>query len=443
MSKTNIAFLLLIFLGLFSCKKDQTYDKKNAVSAFYQVDPLLTSKNIQQIDFEPQKEASQWNFGDNFHQNGRIGNFKKKFSYKKDKITFKKSNILWLDFDLSSNNDDAFLPVIDGDNIYFLDESGILLSFNIKSKKKAWQQRIFKKFFFKDYKITKIFGYKDKIFAISGSNEIVAVAKKDGKILWQNSLPALAISKPIAYNNLVYVATDKNELFALNIDDGKILWSHAGITKNTAIFGAADPVIYGDKIFASYSSGEIYALNKDNGSEIWSFDLNLNKAIGSDFYLNDIDATPIANNGVLYVSGNGGLMMAIEVASGNILWKKQIATVIDFHLAGNFLYIINNDNKLIALNRKTGDIKWLKQLKHYKNDKKPQSKIIYNGVIMAGDKLLIDNSLGNILVISPLDGKIEQEVKIGSKSFYGIIINDDKLYLHRSGWFGRYFTALK
>ncbi len=441
--KSKNFLVFLIIFSLFSCSKDEAYDKEKAVSAFYQIDPLAVNQENQEVIIEPQKSVRQWNYGENFHQNGRVGNFKKEFSYKKNKISLKKLNSIYLDFDLMSKSDHVFLPVIDGQKIFFLGDSGVIIAYDQKTAKKVWKKRIFDHNFLESYKNPKIFGFGDKIFAISGTNEVTAINKGNGSILWKNKLPSLLISKPISDGELIYIASDKNELYAINVDDGKVVWTHSGILKNTAIFGAADPLVYSDKVFASYSSGEIYALNKSNGQEIWSFDLNLSKAIDSDFYLNDIDATPIVNNGVIYVAGNGGLMMAIDIINGDVIWKKQIATIIDFHLAGNFLYIINNDNKLIALNKKTGDIKWLKQLEAYENPKKPQTKIIYNGLVMAGDKLLVSNSLGKMLIYSPINGYLEKEIKVGKKNFHNMIIIDDKIFIHKSGFFGRYFTALK
>jgi hypothetical protein len=45
---------------------------------------------------------------------------------------------------------------------------------------------------------------------------------------------------------------------------------------------------------------------------------------------------------------------------------------------------------------------------------KPQTKILYNGVVMAGDKLVISSARGELLFVSPLDGKIEKTFDIGN-----------------------------
>lgn len=37
-----------------------------------------------------------------------------------------------------------------------------------------------------------------------------------------------------------------------------------------------------------------------------------------------------------------------------------------------------------------------------------ETRIIYSGVIMAGDKLVISNNSGALLIASPIDGKVEK-----------------------------------
>jgi hypothetical protein len=143
----NSSFIILLII-LFSCAKDDVYDKDNAISAFYQIDPFAPLNKEQDIKIESQKTVSNWNFGDNLHQGGRVGNFKKKYSYKKDQISLKKVANIWLDFDLIHQKSSTSDPVINDNNTYFLDDSGVLNAYDLNSFKKLWSKRIFKRLFF-------------------------------------------------------------------------------------------------------------------------------------------------------------------------------------------------------------------------------------------------------------------------------------------------------
>ncbi len=447
----NLASLCFVLLfTLSACKKDAEYDKAKAISAFVAVDKIKLDpalKNIE-ITIPAQQKNLSW-VGLLSLQNQQIENFAKNFASKKSlfsaqKIVLKKSSPIWTFY--SGNYQDRFVfsPIIKDDKIFILDTGGTLRSYSTKSDKKIWQSRIFPRQFLKNYQTPKI-GYADlgnakgKIFAIAGINKIVAVDEVDGKILWSKEISSIPISTPISDGELVYVSTNDNKLYAFSVQSGELQWVQAGILRPTAIFGAADLVIYKDLIIAGYSSGEIYAVKKKTGEAVWSNSLNLSKATDSDFYLNDIDATPVVKNDVVYAVGNGGVMMAIKVKDGDYLWKKEIAGITDFWLAGDFLFLINNDNKLLAIHKKSGGIKWISQLPNLKKLKKPQSKIIYSGLIMAGDKLVISSLDGDLLIVEPKSGEIEKTFSLGKKISHAPVVVNDKIYLYS---LSKYFANL-
>ncbi len=437
--KKHLKYLLalnIVFLAS-ACNKDDTYDKSKAVSAFQIIDPIKVDKRLEKVKIKlpKQKNNNLWN-GSGSAQNQRVENILKKFVFDEDskELELKKVSSTWTGFKWGHSDRLVFAPIIKDDVVFLLNYRGIVSAYDIKSEKEIWDKRIFPKKFLENYQTPKIHLSNGKIFAIAGINKIVAVSEIDGSTIWSKDISSIPVSSPVSDGKRVYVTTSNNKLYVFDAETGELQWNHFGINRPTAIFGAADPVIYKDLVIVSYSSGEIYAIKK-TGEVQWSQDLNINKATSSNFYLNDIDATPYVENGVVYSIGNGGLMMAIRIKDGNYLWKKQIAGIVDFWSAGEFLFVINNDNKLLAVSKKTGGIKWISQLPNLEKEKKPQTKIIYNGITMAGDKLLISNHQGKILVVSPIDGKIETVFKVGKRIFHQPVVVNDKIYLHGIGRF--------
>jgi outer membrane protein assembly factor BamB len=436
---------VIIFL-LASCSdKEKEYDKTKAVSAFAAIDPIKLDPALENVVITLPKQQANSSWGvvggvSGSSQNQQIENFSKNFaltksffSFAKPSVTLDQSSAFWSFYSGEFDDHFVFAPIIKENKLFFLNTGGVLVAYDLKANEKIWKTRIFKKLYLKNYQTPKI-GYGDgKIFAIAGINKIAVVNEVDGQVIWRKDISSIPVSSPVYDENLVYVSTNDNKLYVFDAQTGEMQWVHSGILRPTAIFGAADPVIYKDIIVVSYSSGEIYALNKKTGEALWSQEFNLSRATNSDFYLNDIDATPIAKDDVVYGIGNGGLMMAIDVKTGDYLWKKEIAGIVDFWLAGDFLYLINNDNKLLAISKKTGGIKWISQLPNLEKEKKPQSKILYNGVIMIGDRLVISSLRGELLIASPLDGKIEKTFEVKKKISHAPIVVDGKIYLHRIG----------
>lgn len=433
--------LSIVLLGLFSCSSDDDYDRKKAISAFVEIDHSAPNSDLKEvvIKLPGQQENSSWN-GSSSEQNQRLENIAKTFKTKKSgALKLRKSLTIWSQFQFGYDNRLVLSPVISNGKVFLLKNNGVLTSHDLKTEKKIWSKRIFPRVFLDDYKTPKIYAAKGKIFAISGINSVVAVDQETGETIWSKEISSIPISKPVSDGKLVYVITDSNKMYALDAEDGRIVWIHVGILRPTAIFGSADPLIYKNFVIASYSSGEVYLVNKDNGETVWVKDLNLTKAINSDFYLTDIDATPVVKDDVIYAIGNGGLMMALKISDGSYLWKKEISTISDFWIAGKWIYVVDNADKLLAIQRLSGKVKWAKQLPHFRKEKKPQTKFIYNGVVLAGDKLLVSNSYGKLFVVKPENGDIEQEFSVGKKLYHAPIVLDNKIYFHG---LGRYFISL-
>lgn len=436
MTKILRIFQILLVTALASCSSDDDITIKDAVSVFkYSSELKIDPKLQKQKHYLPkQTNNSIWFGGSKASQNLNIENFE--FA---SKITKKRT--ISAGTRSFTGEKKVFKPVIVGNVIYTLDGNGKLIAKNLENSKTIYKKRLFHRKDKNKFTNGKIYYYEGKIFATSGLNYITAANAKDGEIIWSKKIRSMLVSTPIAYDGKVFAITDNNETYAFDTNNGKLKWIHKGINKNTAILGAADPVIYKKQLISSYSSGEIYLLNQRTGREIWVHDLNLNKAINSDFVLNDVDATPIVKNNVVYAIGNGGLMMAISVKEGNVLWSKKLSSISDFWIANNFIYLINNDNQLICLDLKRGAIRWFKDFSD--GETKPKNKIIFNGLIMAGNNLIVSSSRNKILVVSPVSGRVLQKYKVPKNVNHTPIIVDKKIYLHSVGTFKTNLTILQ
>lgn len=439
--KKILALGLSILCFLTACDKEKEYDRAKAISAFISVDPIKVDPALEKVAIKiPTQTNNNFWSGSAAAQNQRVENFEKKFLEKEQgwfkktrEISLVNSSITWLFYAGNLSDHFVFSPVIKDNKAYILDTSGAMLAKDLATNKKIWSKRIFERKILKNYKSPKIGSCKNKLIATAGVNKVAAVNEEDGEIIWSKEISSIPVSNPVCDEKFAYITTNDNKLYAFDIESGEINWVQSGINRPTTIFGAADPVIWNEFIIVSYSSGEIYGVKKANGQAVWSQDLNFSKAVNSDFYLNDIDATPVVKDGIVYAIGNGGLMMAIEVKSGNFLWRKRIAGIVDFWAAGEFLFVINNDDKFLAVSKKTGGIKWISQLPDFKKAKKIETKFIYSGVVMAGDKLIISRTDGEVMVASAEDGKIEKTISLDKKLTHSPIVIDGKIYLHTIG----------
>ena len=423
----KITKIIIISLIFTSCAKKQEIE--GAISLFTNLNKIEIDESLKgQEIIPPQKDSKSWLSRSDSSNNPEIENFT--FAHQ-----IKKKKSINYGYKFLGKHHIATAPIIKNETAYLIDHKGRVTSLNTTNKKKNWQIKPFKT----KFRNGKIYLNNNIIFATSGYNYLSAINAENGSVLWTKKLNSIIISSPIANKDLLFFITSDNKTYSLNANNGKIIWIHEGIDKNTAILGSSEPVFYKNYVFSSYSSGEIYILNQKNGEIGWFYNLNTNRAIDSDFILNDIDNIPIIRNDVVYAVGNGGIMMAIQIKNGNVIWQNNIASISDFWIAADSIYIINNDNKLLALDRISGKIKWYIDLKK-KNSKE---KTIYYGLIMAGDNLILSNSNKEIITICVKKKKIIKRKKFWNNFYHSPTIANKKIYFNILGKFSNKLLILE
>jgi alcohol dehydrogenase (cytochrome c) len=87
------------------------------------------------------------------------------------------------------------------------------------------------------------------------------------------------------------------------------------------------------------------------------------------------EAPPIVNNGVMFISAPYNKVIALDAATGDLLWEYQRELPEDLAplhttnrgiaLYGDTIYLATLDCFLVALNAKTGEVVWEKQIEDY------------------------------------------------------------------------------
>jgi hypothetical protein len=114
---------------------------------------------------------------------------------------------------------------------------------------------------------------------------------------------------------------------------------------------------------------------------------------------------------------------------GAPIWQREIKGIKSLWAAGSFLYLANADNELVCIHSNDGSIQWIKQLPKFKNEKSEKGKVIVAGPVLAGEKLIVVTSNGNLLFISPYDGSVIEERKVSSGINLLPVVVGNQIYL--------------
>jgi outer membrane protein assembly factor BamB len=271
--------------------------------------------------------------------------------------------------------------------------------------------------------------YGGRLFVSTGFATVYSLDPATGKEEWHSTVSAPVRGAPLVYGDRVFVIAIDNRLHALAASDGSDLWQFAGLQETAGYVGGNSPAGSGDVVVAPFTSGEIAALRIDNGRPIWNETLIGARADVRAFgNLADIRGRPVIDRGLVIAMGSGGQIAGIDVHSGQRQWDRNIGGSQTPWPAGRFLFIVTGNADVVAMVRDTGKIRWVTPLTQYE-DSKRHVPVLWGGPVLAGDRLLLTSSLGDLLVVSPYTGEIMGKIDVRDRVRLGPVIANQTIYV--------------
>lgn len=324
----------------------------------------------------------------------------------------------------------AASPVTGDGRLYVMDTDGTVTAFNADTGAKVWT----KSFGVSGDGSTSVFGggatfEEGRVYVTTGLGEVGALDAATGNEIWKLKPAGPLRGSPKVAFGMVFVMTQDNQIFAINTTDGKAVWNESASVSQAGVFGVAAPAAGQGTVIAGYSSGELVAYRYENGRQLWSDALartSISTEVGS---LTDVDADPIIDRGYVFALGQGGRMAAYELVSGQRIWELNLAGISTPAVVGDWVFTLTDQAVLLAIQRTTGKVKWLKQLQHYRNEKKRKDPVFWVGPVVAGGRLWVANSQGEVSSADPSDGTMVPFAELDAAVSLSPIVANNTLYI--------------
>ena len=312
----------------------------------------------------------------------------------------------------------AAAPVVAGNRLYVMGTDATVRAIDTATGAVAWSMRLTDA----DGNERSLFGGGvsvdgDNVYVTNGVGDAASLEAATGKVVWKKRPGGPLRGAPTVSNGNVYVVSQDNQLFALNQATGDTIWNEAGTLETAGVFGVAAPAAAQGTVVAGFSSGELTAYRYENGRAVWQDALARTSITTAVSTLSDIDANPVIDGGRVYAVGQGGRMVALELTTGQRLWELNIAGISTPWVAGEWLFVVTDDARLLCIQRATGRIRWISQMPRWRNEKSKKGRIGWTGPVLAGDRLLMVSTEGDMVPVAPADGRQGAALKAG-KSFY-------------------------
>ncbi len=321
-------------------------------------------------------------------------------------------------------------PVVAGGRVYVMDTQAAVRAFDAKTGRDVWTAKISRP----GEKTRIAFGggvsFGDgRVYATSGYGLVAAYDAATGSQIWRADLKVPLRGAPSFDDGRIFVVSQDNQLSVLSADKGETLWDSVGTVEATSLMGASPPAVSAGTAVVGYSSGELMAMRVENGRMVWQDALARTGRTAAIAALTDIDAPVVIDAGRVYAIGHGGRIVALELATGQRLWERSLAGVSAPWVAGDYVYVVTVDGELVALTRGEGKVRWVTQLQRWRKEKKRKDPIRWTGPVLASDRLILTNSLGQMISVSPYTGQLLSSVKLGDASYVSPVVADNMLFV--------------
>lgn len=295
-------------------------------------------------------------------------------------------------------------PVTDAQRVFTIDSDGLVRAFDIATGNRLWAFDTTPE----DNDNVNIGGGiavdGGVLYVSTGRAECLALDAGTGAVKWRTPIATAARSAPTVADGQVTIALLGNALVALAASDGHRLWSYQGADSATAFLGLPAPAYAAGLIVAGFGGGDLVCLRSTTGAVVWIDSLSTGLSSTRKGGLAAVHGMPVIQDGRVYATGLGGLMLSLDLRSGRRLWERDIASAETACLAGEWMYVLSTDSELAAISRIDGSVAWVTQLQKFDNEYSKSDPITWFGPILVGSQLVVVSNFNAVQAVDPIKG---------------------------------------
>ena len=285
-------------------------------------------------------------------------------------------------------------PAIAGRVIFAASENGIVLAVNLDSGDVLWRSRLDERL------ITGGVGAGGGLVIVGSRDaEVIALDQSTGETVWIGQVTSEVVAQPIANEDIVVVQTVDDKVTALDNASGEQRWIYESTQPPLTLRGTSRPVFTpADTVVAGFSNGTLVSVSADDGVWRWEERVAVPEGRYDIDRVIDIDGDLVLDGNRVFASSYQGNLIALDVATGRIVWGLQDAS--SYHgITQGFgnLYYCNDESHVVAVRDESEDIVWRNVDLQHRSITAPTA--ISNYVAVADFE-------GYVHLISQIDGRI-------------------------------------
>ena len=257
-------------------------------------------------------------------------------------------------------------PTVAYDKVFSASRNGEAFAFDSETGKQVWHVDLRESNsdtgFFSSNKSALLGGGPiagiNKVFLGSENGQVFALEADSGDIAWQANVKGEVIAAPAIDTGILVVNTVSGILKAFNASTGEEQWQIEQDVPALTLRGTSAPALSGGGALVGSADGSLTVYILENGQQGWTVEVG--EASGSTELerVIDIDSKPLIYGDTVYAVSARGHLVALELRSGRVLWKRQYSSYRQLSVSGNTLFLTDVKGHVYAIDRLNGLEKW-------------------------------------------------------------------------------------
>jgi len=313
-------------------------------------------------------------------------------------------------------------PLILNDKVYMASREGLVVAFELSSGKRLWTfdlrkddtlstlQKLRQRFSADNARIAGGISHGfGNIYLGTENGDLVALNAETGALPWRVQVPGEVLVSPAVGDGFVVVKLGTGSLIGLSPDNGEQRWVFENEQPPLTIRGVSEPVIDSGGVVYGTANGRVGVLVVDRGFQAWEENIATPKGSTDLSRLVDVDAKPIVIAGTVYTIAFNGELFALELRSGQQLWKRDYASFRNMTVQGTVLYLVDSEGRIYAIDRRNGTELWSQTGLH---------RHFLTGPAVYKDYLVVGDNKGNLHWLDRNSGDFVARQSFDSSGFF-------------------------
>lgn len=236
------------------------------------------------------------------------------------------------------------------DILFVISSSGNLTAFNAEDGLIKWSKRF-------NVQVSSGLSGNDSIVVFTSQDGYIYCIDYDGKLLWKSFFGRI-LSPPIVLNEFMVLRRDDNLFASFDILEGNIIWQYQAPSTSLTINTQGKMIFSDGVIYSGLPNAKLIALEAATGLLIWEATISRSKGTSDIDNLNDITSQPVIDSSLIFTVSMNGDIACLDRKTSEILWTRPLSSFVGITDHLDEVIVIHQTDSIYSLNKLTGKSNW-------------------------------------------------------------------------------------